>query len=157
MRFATPPTHLQWYPFWNLMGWMPPRIKMGKESCSRIQHNRTEVGFWTHSLDHTAWDKNFLFLISYGKAKRKKSYVSKLVTDWKTWPKCVFFLTFFFFFWAADVSNLGRSQLCSVWNMELDLWMNKIQDRTQSWRSLLYKVFYYVCHFFSSIFWQASS
>ena len=25
--------------------------------------------------------------------------------------------------------------------MELDLWMNKIQDRTQSWRSLLYKGF----------------
>ena len=36
-----------------------------------------------------------------------------------------------FFFWAADVSNLGRSQLCSVWNMELDLWMNKIQDRVE--------------------------
>ena len=72
---------------------------------------------------------------------KEKVYVSKLVTDWKTWPKCIFLTVppppapr------AADVSNLGQSQLCSVWNMELYLWMNKIQDRTQSWRSLLYSV-----------------
>ena len=59
-----------------------------------------------------------------------------------------FFLTFFFFsfflivivvvFWAADVSDLCRSQL---WNRELGFWMNKIQDRTQSWKSLLFKAF----------------
>ena len=36
-------------------------------------------------------------------------------------------------------------------------WMNKIQDRTQSWRSLLFRVFHCVCHIFSCIFWQASS
>ena len=33
-------------------------------------------------------------------------------------------------------------------------WMNTIQDRTQSWRSLLFKVFHCVCHIFSCIFWQ---
>ena len=49
------------------------------------------------------------------------------------------------------MSDMSRSQLCSVWNMELDFWMNKIQDRTQSWRSLLFKVFYCVCHIFSCI------
>ena len=86
--------------------------------------------------------------------KKNNFYVSKLVTDWKTWLKCGFLN---FFFWPADVSNLSRSQLCSVWNMELDFWMNKIQDRTQSWKSLLFKVYYCVCHFFWSIFWQASS
>ena len=70
------------------------------------------------------------------------------------------FLNFFFFFfsWAADVSDLSLSQL---WNMELDFWMSKIQDRTQSWRSLLFKVFHCVCHIFScifcGIFWQESS
>ena len=60
------------------------------------------------------------------------------MTDWKTWPKCVFFffcfvfvLFCFFFSWAADASNLIRSQVYSVWNMELDLWMNKIQERIQ--------------------------
>ena len=65
------------------------------------------------------------------KAKTNKCYVSKLVTDWKTWPKCGFLRVFFFFFffsWAADMSDLSRSQL---WNMELDFWMNKIQD---TWR-----------------------
>ena len=36
------------------------------------------------------------------------------MTDSKTWPKCIFF-NVLFFFWAADVSNLSRSQLCSVW------------------------------------------
>ena len=61
---------------------------------------------------------------------------------------------FVFFFWAADVSDLSRLQL---WNMELNFWMNKIQDRTQCWRSLLFKVFYCVCHIFSCIFWRASS
>ena len=45
-------------------------------------------------------------------AKEKKFYVSKLVTDWKTRPECVFFFfTFFFLFSWADVSNLSRSQL----------------------------------------------
>ena len=93
---------------------------------------------------------------------KKKIYVSKLVTDWKTWPKCiclfffvVAFLLFFcccFFFCTADVSNLSRSQLCSVWNMTLHFWMNKIQDRTRRWWSLLFKVFYCVCHVFSSNF-----
>ena len=58
-----------------------------------------------------------------------------------------FFLTFFFFPWAADVSDLSRLQL---WNMELDFWMNKIQDRTQSWRSLLFKVFHCVSKCFIS-------
>ena len=47
-----------------------------------------------------------------------------------------------FFPWAAGLSDLSESQLCVVWNMELDFWINKIQDRTQSWRSLLFKVFY---------------
>ena len=72
------------------------------------------------------------------------------MTDWKTWPKCFFFnrCFFFFFFWAADMSDLSRSQL---WNMELDVWMNKIQDRTQSWKSLLLKVFHFVSHIFSYI------
>ena len=55
-----------------------------------------------------------------------------------------FVFLFCFFFWAAEVSNLSRSQLCSVRNMELDFWMNKIQDKTQSWRRLLIKVFYCV-------------
>ena len=54
----------------------------------------------------------------------------------------------FFFSWAADVSDLSWSQL---WNMELDIWMNKIEDRTQSWKSLLFKVFHCVCHIFSCI------
>ena len=61
------------------------------------------------------------------------------------------FSFFFFFSWAADMSDMSRSQLCSVWNMELDFWVNKIQDRKQSWRSLLFKVFYCVCHIFSCI------
>ena len=89
---------------------------------------------------------------------KEKKYISQSL--WQIWRPDLnvsffFFLTFFFFhfiylfFWAADVSNLSRSQSYSVWNMELDLWMNKIQDRTQSWRSLLYKVFYCVQHVFS--------
>ena len=41
----------------------------------------------------------------------------------------VFFNVFFFFSWAADVSDLSRLQL---WNMELDIWMNKIQDTRQN-------------------------
>ena len=91
---------------------------------------------------------------------KKKSMSQSLWQIRKPDLKCSFFnvVFFFFFSWAADVSNLSRSQLCSVWNMELDLWMNKIRGRTQSWRrSLLFKVFYCVCHVFSSIFWQASS
>ena len=63
------------------------------------------------------------------------------MTNWKTWPKCVFFSFFLsFFFWAADVSNLDRSQLFSVWNKELDLWMNKIQDKTQLKKSVVQSV-----------------
>ena len=97
--------------------------------------------------------------------KKKKIYVSKLVTDWKTWPKCGFFnagFFFFFFFFFFFLSSwrfkwVGHITLFSM-NMELEFWMNNlIQDRTQSWRSLLFKVSYYVCHVFSSIFWQASS
>ena len=64
--------------------------------------------------------------------KKNKCYVSKLMTDWKTWPECVFFnrLFFFFFFWAVDVSDLSRSQL---WNMELDFgWTRyKTEDRVE--------------------------
>ena len=52
----------------------------------------------------------------------------------------------FFFFWAADVSDLSRSQLCSVKNKEPDFWMNKISNKTQTLRNLLFKVFYCVCH-----------
>ena len=36
----------------------------------------------------------------------------------------------FFFPWAADVSNLSRSQLCSLWNMELAWFMDE-QDARQ--------------------------
>ena len=103
-------------------------------------------------------DTHFFQVFSkFVRLKKNKCYVSKLVTNWKTWPKRGFFKRFFFFFffsWAADVSDLSRSQL---WNMELDFWMSKIQDRTQSWRSLLFKVFHCVCHIFSCIFWQESS
>ena len=53
-----------------------------------------------------------------------------------------FFFFLIFFFWVADVSNLGQLQLWSVWNKELDLWMNKIQDWTQSWRSISVVSFY---------------
>ena len=76
------------------------------------------------------------------------------MTDWKTWPKCVFFnVFFFFFFWAANVSDLSRSQL---WNMELDFGWTRYKAEHKSWRSLLFKVFHCVCHIFSCIFWQTS-
>ena len=66
------------------------------------------------------------------------------------------FLTFFFFlffFWAANVSDLSRSQL---WNMELDFGWTRYKAEHKSWRSLLFKVFHCVCYIFSCIFWQAS-
>ena len=69
-----------------------------------------------------------------------------------------FFLTFFvffLFFWAANVSDLSRSQL---WNMELDFGWTRYMYKAEhkSWRSLLFIVFHCVCHTFSCIFWQAS-
>ena len=69
------------------------------------------------------------------------------MTDWKTWPKCGFFnVFFFFFFWAANVSDLSRSQL---WNMELDFGWTRYKAEHKSWRSLLFKVFHCVCHIIS--------
>ena len=67
-----------------------------------------------------------------------------------------FFLTFFFFFfffWAANLSDLSRSQL---WNMELDFGWTRYKAEHKSLRSLLFKVFHCVCHIFSCVFWQAS-
>ena len=78
----------------------------------------------------------------------------KLVTVWKTRPKCVFF----------NVPPSPEQQTFQIWVghnfvqydiWELDFWMNKIQDRTQSWRSLLFKVFHCVCHVISCIFWKS--
>ena len=47
---------------------------------------------------------------SVDKAKENKCYVSKLVTNWKTWPKRVFFFfTFFFFFFFPE------QQTCQIW------------------------------------------
>ena len=65
----------------------------------------------------------------------------------------VFFFFFFFFFWAANVSDLSRSQL---WNMELDFGWTRYKAEHKSWRSLLFKVFHCVCHIFACIFWQTS-
>ena len=60
---------------------------------------------------------------------------------------------FFVFFWAANVSDISRSQL---WNMELDFGWTRYKAEHKSWRSLLFKVFHCVCHIFSCVFWQAS-
>ena len=60
----------------------------------------------------------------------------------------MFFFFFSFFhivivvvFWAADVSDLCRSQL---WNRELGFWMNKIQDRTQELKKSVVQSIYIV-------------
>ena len=85
------------------------------------------------------------------------------MTDWKTWPKCVFFFVFVFLFVCLFVclfflsSRRVRFESVTALKYGTWFWMNKIQDRTQSWRSLLFKVFHCVCHIFSCIFWQASS
>ena len=42
--------------------------------------------------------------------------------------------------WAADVSDLSLSQLCSVWNKELDFGMNKMQDKTELKKSVVQSV-----------------
>ena len=80
-----------------------------------------------------------------------------LSNAWKNLFKWEFFQTI-----NDGLSLLIPIHSCSKWKTKWsisDFWMNKIQDRTQSWRSLLFKVFDCVCHvfFFSSIFWQASS
>ena len=82
--------------------------------------------------------------------------------------KCVVFFIFWFLFFSPQQKCqiwVGHN-LCPVWNMELDLWMNKTQDWNKSERRVqegciqLFNVFYQfycVCHIFSCIFWQASS
>ena len=50
--------------------------------------------------------------------KKNKCYVSKLLTDWKTWPKCVFFNSFFF----------SEQQMCQIWVVHsFEIW-NLILD-----------------------------
>ena len=68
----------------------------------------------------------------------------------------VFFNVFFFFLFFLS-SRSVRFELVTALKYGTWFWMNKIQDRTQSWRSLLFRVFHYACHIFSCIFWQASS
>ena len=63
------------------------------------------------------------------------------------------FLFFFFFFFLLS-SRRVRFESFTALKYGTWFWMNKIQDRTQSWRSLLFKVFHCVCHIFSCIFWQ---
>ena len=46
------------------------------------------------------------------KAKKNKCYVSKLVTNWKTWPKRGFFKRFFFFFFFFF---FPEQQTCQIW------------------------------------------
>ena len=87
----------------------------------------------------------------YQTKKKNKCYVSKLVIDWKTWPKCVFFLCNIFFFFFLSSRHV-RFESVTALKYELDFWMNKIQDRTQSWTSLLFKVLHCVCHIFSFMF-----
>ena len=90
-------------------------------------------------------------LMTY-KAKKKINAMSQ--SSWQIGRpdlNAVFFNVFFF--WAANVWDLSRSQL---WNMELDFGWTRYKAEHKSWRSLLFKVFHCVCHIFSCIFWQAS-
>ena len=45
--------------------------------------------------------------------KEKKFYVSKLETDWKTWPKCIFFFLTCFVF--VFVFVFSEQQTCQIW------------------------------------------
>ena len=71
-----------------------------------------------------------------------------------------FFLRAFFF------SPPPEQQTCQIWvGHSFEIWnlifgwtrYKTLEDRTQSWRSLLFKVFHCVCHISSFIFWRASS
>ena len=92
--------------------------------------------------------------LSLGKAKKKKNNNNSVSQSlWQIGRPAGFFLTFFFFFFCLSSRHV-KFELVTIllWNMELDFWMNKIQDRAQSWRSLLFKVFSCVCYVFSCIF-----
>ena len=65
----------------------------------------------------------------------------------------VFFFFFFFFFWAANVSDLSRSQL---WNMELDFGWTRYKAEHKELKKFVVHSVSLVCHTFSCIFWQAS-
>ena len=60
------------------------------------------------------------------KAKTNKCYISKLVIDWKTWPNCVFFLTFLFCF--VLFCFFSEQQKCQIWvGHSFEIW-NLILD-----------------------------
>ena len=96
------------------------------------------------SLKLTGKDDQYVHC--FVRLKKNKCYVSKLVTDWKTWPKCRFFCFVLFFFLSR---RHVRFELVTTLKYGTWFWMNKIQDRTQSWRSLLFKLFHCVCHIVS--------
>ena len=77
--------------------WQPPRTG-----------GRPAVGFWSRPLLSAATQHNSLNskLKNEYKAKKNKCYVSKFVTNWKTWPKYVFFFFLIFF---------PEQQTCQIW------------------------------------------
>ena len=66
-----------------------------------------------------------------------------------------FFLSFFLFLSSRRVGFESSTALFSMNNVIFG-W-TRYKTWTQSWKSLLFKVFYCICHIFSCIFWQASS
>ena len=90
-----------------------------------------------------------LFFFFSHQAKQKKILSQRLQQIGR--PDLNAFLFGGSLFWAADVSNLSWSQLCSVWNIQ-NLIFGWTRYKTEhSWRNLLFKVFYCV-YVFSCIF-----
>ena len=62
-------------------------------------------------------------------AKRKKKSVSKLVTDWKTWPKCVFFLNIFS---PLSSRRVKFGSVTTSFSMKYGTWFMDEQDTRQN-------------------------
>ena len=66
-------------------------------------------------------------ITSLSMIKKNKCYVSKLVTNWKTWPKRGFFFFFFFFFLSSR-----RVRFESVTALKYGTWFLDEQDTRQN-------------------------
>ena len=72
--------------------------------------------------------------VSLYKAKKNKCYVSKLVTNWKTWPKRGFFKRVFFFFYFYFFLSSRRVRFESVTALKYGSWVLDEQDTRQNTR-----------------------
>ena len=74
---------------------------------------------------HLYWPIYLLYLLVCFRRNKKKKSVSKLVTDWKTWPKCVCVCVFFFSMFVClffPFSRCGKFESVTTFGVQYPIW-----------------------------------